>query len=93
MLTSTTVRIIREKIEKLVFSVAVFEVPEKEDRLHIESRITSTVSLCDDCKPSTSWLGLDSTKQKIRESGLWQVNELYKTPFDSEELKKLQNNL
>ncbi len=75
------------------FSIAVFEVPEKEDRLHIESRITSTVSLCDDCKPSTSWLGLDSTKQKIRESGLWQVNELYKTPFDSEELKKLSENL
>ena len=71
------------------FAVSVFEVPEKEDRLQIESRITSTVSLCNDCKPSNTWLGLHSTKQKIRESGLWQVNELYKTPFNSKELEQL----
>lgn len=74
------------------FSFAVFEVDSKELRLELESKIISTVSLCDECKPSINWLGSSSPKQKIRESGLWLVNELYKTPLQGqslEELKKL----
>jgi hypothetical protein len=66
---------------------AVFEVLEKDQRLEIESRITSTVSLCADCRPSDGWLGLHSPKKKIRDSGLWQVNELYKTAFSADELR------
>ncbi len=61
--------------------VVVLEIPTKADRLRMESRIISTVSLCPSCGPSTKWLGNHSTKAKIRESGLWQVNELNKTPF------------
>jgi len=40
-------------------------------------------------KPSENWLGNHSTKNKIRESGLWQVNELYKESLTEAELKKL----
>ncbi|MHB0958289.1 MAG: DUF6884 domain-containing protein [Pirellulaceae bacterium] len=65
----------------------VIEVPEKERRLELESRITSTVSLCPDCGPSKGWLGLHSPKQKICKCGLWQVNELYKQPFSADELQ------
>ncbi len=72
------------------FSFVVFEVDTKELRLDLESKIISTVSLCDECIPSTSWLGLSSPKNKIRESGLWLVNELYKTPLEDEELKTLE---
>ena len=71
------------------FSFVVFEVDSKELRLDLESKIISTVSLCDECKPSTSWLGLSSPKHKIRESGLWLVNELYKTPLGDVELEAL----
>ncbi len=69
--------------------VAVIEVPEKEQRLLLESRITSTVSLCEECGPSEDWLGQHSPKNKIFRSGLWQVNELYKTPFSEKELASL----
>lgn len=72
------------------FSFAVFEVLEKEQRLRIESRIISTVSNCTDCKPSKNWLGLSSPKQKIIDSGLWLVNELWKQPLSENELSELR---
>lgn len=72
------------------FSFTVFEVLEKEQRLRIESRIISTVSNCTDCKPSENWLGLSSPKQKIKESGLWLVNELWKQSLSENELTELK---
>jgi hypothetical protein len=75
------------------FSFAVFEVRDKEDRLRIESKIISTVSLCPKCKPSQTWLGLFSPKAKIRESGLWLVNELYKDALSTNELGQLEKML
>ncbi len=74
------------------FSFVTFRVDEKEKRLKLESKMISTVSSCKICKPSENWLGLFSPKDKIRESGLWLVNELYKEPLsdnDIEELKML----
>ena len=72
------------------FSFAVFQVLEKEKRISIESKIISTVSLCNDCRPSSHWLGLHSQKMKIRESGLWQVNELYKEPLSEREFADIK---
>jgi len=75
-------------------SFVVFPIEEKEKRLETESKIISTISLCKECKPSENWLGLFSPKEKIRKSGLWQVNELYKTGLtnkDIEELGKIKN--
>jgi hypothetical protein len=69
---------------------AVFQVDSKEDRLKWESRLISTVSLCPECRPSSDWLGLSSPKGKIRESGLWLVNELYKEPLTEEEYYALK---
>ncbi len=74
------------------FSFVVFEVPQKNKRLNFEAKLISTVSLCEECEPSQNWLGLLSPKNKIRESGLWQVNELYKEPLnenDFDELRKI----
>ena len=59
------------------FKFVVFAEPEKAARLTLEAQLISTVSLCNDCGSSTEWLGLSSPKEKIRNSGLWQVNELY----------------
>lgn len=72
------------------FSFAVFEVLEKEQRLRIESRIISTVSNCTNCKPSKNWLGLSSPKQKIIDSGLWLVNELWKLSLSESELAEVR---
>ncbi len=73
------------------FSFVVFPVEDKEKRLEIESKIISTISLCEECKPSKNWLGLFSPKEKIKESGLWLVNELYKEPLSDAEVIELKN--
>jgi hypothetical protein len=72
------------------FSFVVFPIENKEKRLEIESKIISTISLCKQCGPSDGWLGLQSPKQKIQESGLWLVNELYKQPLSVQEIEELR---
>ncbi len=71
------------------FRFVVFRVDDKSDRLTLESRIIGTVSRCDECRPSDRWLGLSSPKEKIRRSGLWLVNELYKEPLSQADLQRL----
>ncbi len=71
------------------FWFVVFQVDKKVDRLDLEGKIISTVSLCENCKPSKNWLGNFSPKEKIRRSGLWLVNELWKTPLSENEMEKL----
>jgi hypothetical protein len=71
------------------FSFAVFPVERKTDRLDWESKMISTVSLCRECNSSENWLGSFSPISKIRNSGLWLVNELYKDPLDEAEIKTL----
>lgn len=77
---------IRENI-----SFITFRIDDKKKRLEFESKIISTVSLCAKCKPSPNWLGLFSPKEKIRKSGLWLVNKLWKTPLSEEDLIELKN--
>lgn len=86
----------QQKIESQVseyirknFSFSVFEVASKEERLEIESKLISTVSWCDECKSSSDWLGNSSPKEKIVQSGLWLVNELYKRPCNASDLEHL----
>lgn len=81
---------VEHKVTKYIqenFSFTVIEVLDKVDRLRIESRLISEVSKCNSCRPSNHWLGLSSPKIKIRESGLWLVNELYKETFSKDELQ------
>jgi hypothetical protein len=72
------------------FSFAVVEVTDKEERLTLESRLVSAVSLCKKCHPSPGWLGLQAPNRKIRASGLWQVQHLYKTPAGPPELALIE---
>lgn len=82
------------KLEKTVteyiqenFSFTVLQVEEKEQRLQLERRLISEVSRCKECRPSRNWFGQYSPKEKIRESGLWLVNELYGEAFSEEEFQ------
>ena len=88
----------REDIEREVtkyiqknFSFVVFKVDNKNSRLDLESKIISTISLCDGCIPSKTWFGNYSPKEKIRESGLWLVNKLYQESLTENDMSKLQN--
>lgn len=82
-------REVSEYIQKNL-SFIVFEIEDKNKRLDLESKIISTISLCKECKASADWLGNFSTKLKIQESGLWQVNELYKNPFTNKDIAGLE---
>jgi hypothetical protein len=77
---SAVEHMVTEVIQKR-FHFAVFRVDEKDKRLELEARMIATISRCEDCGPSQQWLGLHSPKTKIRNSGLWLVNELYGEPF------------
>ncbi|MEO8567709.1 MAG: hypothetical protein ABI419_01190 [Ginsengibacter sp.] len=84
---------IESKISNYVqtnLSFCVFEIDTKDDRLFWESKIVSTLAKALDIKSSEKWLGNHSTKDKIKASGLWQVNELYKDCLTESELQKLQ---
>lgn len=72
------------------FFFAVIQVDDKDERLTLESKMISTISLCKECIPSKKWLGLFSPKEKIRKSGLWLVNELYKTPLSEKDMKTIE---
>lgn len=75
------------------FFFGVIKIDDKRERLDLESKIISTVSHCNICGPSKNWLGNYSPKEKIVKSGLWLVNELYKSVLlkkDLEKLKKLK---
>lgn len=73
------------------FSFAIFEVKSKDDRLNFESKLISTISLCKDCKSSSHWLGQSSPIHKIKESGLWLVQGLYKTPLNLDDLEEIKS--
>jgi len=57
-------------------SFCVFEIATKEQRIFWESKIVSTLAKSIFFRPSEKWLGNYSSKEKIKSSGLWQVNEL-----------------
>ena len=71
-------------------SFVVLEVVNKEDRLALEAKMIATVSLCEECQPSATWLGGCSPKAKIGGSGLWLVNELYGKPVAADDLGELE---
>ncbi|MBI1338100.1 MAG: hypothetical protein GC164_14235 [Phycisphaera sp.] len=70
-------------------SFVVVAIDSKAQRLEVESQLISTVSLCTGCSPSSIWLGLQSPNDKIRRSGLWQINELWKNPMSLQKLRQL----
>lgn len=75
------------------FRFIVFCVDEKEKRLDWESKLFSTVSLCTKCRPSNRWLGKYSPIEKIQQSGLWNVNELYKKPLSVSEYNDVEKTI
>jgi hypothetical protein len=86
-------KIIEKKISNYVqsnLSFCVFQMDVKEERLFWESKIVSTLAKSDEIKPSANWLGNHSPKEKIRISGLWQVNELYNDSLSEDEFKRLR---
>jgi Fe-S cluster biosynthesis and repair protein YggX len=86
-------RAIEREVSKYLqnsISFVILRIDDKDSRLELESKIISTVSLCEECRPSPNWLGIYSPKEKIRNSGLWLVNELYKQPLTERDFERLK---
>ncbi len=67
------------RILRLNFSFRFIMVDDQIDRMGtkgLESALIGTVAHCKMCRPSSHWLGNDSPKPKIKESGLWLVQHL-----------------
>lgn len=71
------------------FQFSIILVDDGEERLTLEKKLIATISRCTECRPTRRWLGRFSPKSKIRESGLWQVQHLYKEPLSTRELEML----
>lgn len=89
-------KIFEQELEKRIsqyiqenLSFTVFEVKTKAQRLFWESRIISTLAAFPHIKSSDNWLGQFSPKEKIRQYGLWQVNELLNQPLNEAEFNAL----
>lgn len=92
--------VFEKQIEKAIskyiqnnLSFCVFQIDTKDERLFWESKIVSTLANATDIKPSDKWLGNYSTKNKIKASGLWQVNELYNDCLTELEFDKLKQKI
>ena len=72
-------------------SFCTFQIDTEEERLFWETKIASTLAKATDTKPSENWLGNQSTKDKIKASGLWQVNGLNNDILTEKELEQLKN--
>lgn len=89
-------KIVEQRISNYVqtnLSFCVFQLDTKDKRLFWESKIVSTLAKAKDIKSSENWLGNQSTKYKIRVSGLWQVNELYNDSLTELEFDQLKNKI
>ena len=71
------------------FSFCVIPVEGKENRKRYESRLIATVAQCTQCRPSKNWLGLYSTKEKIRSSGLWNYQHVAGDTISQIEFERL----
>jgi hypothetical protein len=71
------------------FSFVILELLDKEDRLYYEKKLISLFSLCPESLPSKNWLGNYSPQRKIRQSGLWQEQELWKAPLSDLEIENM----
>ncbi len=74
-------------------SFCIFQVDTKEQRLFWKSKIISTLAKSGELKPSKNWLGNNSTKDKIKTIGLWQINELFNESLTEQEFEILKNQI
>ena len=86
---------LEERITEVItsnFSFALIEVNDKNYRLYLETAIIATIAQ-GQSQPSKHWLGNNSTKIKIRESGLWQVQGLKRNPITDEDLEYIKKHI
>ena len=72
------------------FSFRFIIVESAERRKELEKRLIGTVAECRGCGPSDGWLGNSSPIEKIRASGLWQVQHLNSDGIDARDKEDIK---
>jgi len=54
-------------------SYRVLKIDDPNERITLEEKLIALFSPCSHCKPSKNWLGNYACRQKICDSGLWNV--------------------
>ena len=89
---------VEERITTLLqdnFSFRFIVLKGEEERKRLERKIIGTLAGCSVCCGSNGWLGRNSPKRKIVESGLWLVQHLKSkglTPKDMERISQYVDN-
>lgn len=74
------------------FSFRFIELDNEDERMGgegLESYLIGTLSECSLCRPSTNWLGNYSSKDNIRNSGLWLTQHLKHCGLTDSHKKKI----
>lgn len=85
-------RKIEEEVTKYIIenlSFSVIEEDNKNKRICIKNELISEISRCEECNQSTNWLGNYAANNKVKNSGLWNDNGLYKERTTSYIIEKL----
>ena len=86
---------LEDKITKKInddFSFVLIKAEDKAYRLYLETAIATTLAQ-GSLKPSPTWFGNDSPKEKIRKVGLWQVQNLNRDCVNEFDIEYIQNNI
>jgi hypothetical protein len=75
------------------FSFRFIKISEQGTRKDLEKRLIGTLAQCGVCQASPRWLGLDSPKKQIRESGLWLVQHLKASAITAEDRTELKRHI
>lgn len=85
-------RKIEEQVTKYIIenlSFVVIEEDDKNKRTFIKNELISEISRCEECNQSTNWLGNYAVNHKVKNSGLWNDNGLYKERTTNYIIEKL----
>lgn len=85
---------IESKVTEYILNNLSFTIIKEDNsdlRKIIKQELISEISRCSQCKASSYWIGNHSTKPKIRESGLWNEQGLYKENKSNYILNILKN--
>ncbi len=63
-------------------------IHDREERKRFESPLIASLAACSICRPSPGWLGLHAYSDKVRRSGLWNIQSVDGPTMDEEGIQR-----
>lgn len=87
---------VEEEVSKLLRQNCSFRcvaIEDRDERNALEADLISLISACSICKPSSSWLGLQSYPEAVHLSGLWNSQFTEKRIIEADLPHHLERNI